>query len=181
MTSAIQVASVVAFGPDWFTSLHGLASTVRPGPFQPGLSDAALFCLVDVCVDTGQEETMIGCSHQLEPIHFFSLHARPCALAAHHASLARGIRSIPAFLQSLARGHSLHSQSLALQLRQPNKGLFSYAESLAEGRCGQPIRPLVVRSFERIHHSVNADLTLFSTIGVGRTSAASTASLEIIA
>ena len=92
---------------------------------------------------------MIGCSHQLEPIHFFSLHARPCALAAHRASLARGIRSIPAFLQSLARGHSLHPQSLALQLRQPNKGLFSYAESLAEGKCGQPMRPLIFRSRAR--------------------------------
>ena len=104
---------------------------------------------------------MIGCPHLLEAIRFFSLHARPCVLAAHRTSLARRIRSIRAFLRSLALERSLHVQSLTLQLRQPNKGLFSYAEGLAEGRCGQPIRPLVVRSFERIHHSVNADLTLF--------------------
>ena len=51
------------------------------------------------------------------------------------------------FLQSLARGHSLHAQ--ALLLRQPNKDLFSYAETLAEGRCGQPIRPLIFRSRAR--------------------------------
>ena len=153
--------AVDGLGHDWFTSFHSLARTVRLGPCRLGLPDAVLFCLVDVCAQPGQEKTIIGCLHLLELIPFFSLHARPCTLTAHRAGLACGIRSIPAYLQSLAPGHSLHVESLALQLRQPNKDLFSYAEGLAEGRCGQPIRPLVVRSFERIHHSVNADLTLF--------------------
>jgi len=69
-------------GGGWAISpSHGLARTVRPGPCRPGLPNAALFCLVDVCAQPGQEETMIGCSHMLEPIRFFSLHARSCALA----------------------------------------------------------------------------------------------------
>jgi len=127
--------------PDWFTCFHSLACTVRPSPCRPGLPDAALFCLVDVCAQPGQEKMMIGCPHLLEVIRFFSLHARPCTLRAHSTSLARGIRSIRAFLRSLALEHSLHVQSLTLQLRQPNKGIFSYGEGLVESGAGTQSDP----------------------------------------
>ena len=67
------------------------------------------------------------------------------SMHAHSAPRGPGLRDTldSSVSPEPAPGHSLHVESLALQLRQPNKDLFSYAEGLAEGRCVQPIRPKI--------------------------------------
>jgi hypothetical protein len=66
-----------------------------------------------------------------------------CAPSLHRAGLAQQIRSISTFLWSLAARGILHEGSLVQQIRQPNRLLFSHAESLAESRCRQPNAPLI--------------------------------------
>jgi hypothetical protein len=50
----------------------------------------------------------------------------------HHARLAQQKRPISAFLQSLAEWGFLHTHSLARQIHEPNKRMFSHPQSLAE-------------------------------------------------
>ena len=64
------------------------------------------------------------------------------SVCSHEVSQAQQKWLISAFQQSLAAGGFLHVWSLAQQLCQPNKYLFSHAESLAEGWCRQPNAPL---------------------------------------
>jgi len=57
---------------------------------------------------------------------------------SHEESQTQQKRPISSFQQSLAVRGFLHAWSLAQQICQPNKCLFSHVESLAEGWCRQP-------------------------------------------